>query len=337
MVSIFIFMKNMYLFCYILLVLLAVGCDIGEPYTEEYRLQYRRPVGLIMSHALDSLQLDGEGVKVGVIDAGFGGFRENDFTRNLKVAACRDFIDGDTTDFFGAGEHDHGTVVTGSIGGKQGQKVHGLAYGATYYLARTEDVATEPKADEVRLTEAVDWLVGEGVRIINISVAHVSFDDAPGYVPEDLDGRTALGSRHIDSVLNANPDLIIVVSAGNRGNKNWRYIMFPSDVEEVITVGSTDFEGISRWKSSGVGYENADYIKPDVATYPIPAGNSHTAPVITGLCALLRQIDPGLDRRAIIDLLHSSGSKADNPDRETGYGVPSSQKIIENLLHNKGA
>jgi subtilisin family serine protease len=307
------------------------GCENTNHYTDGYQYKYRRPIGLIMSHELGRLSLTGEGVKIGVIDAGYGGFLTDKYTKNLKVKDYKDFIDHDTTDFFTDKEHSHGTKVTSSIGGKNGEYVHGLAFEATYFLAKTEDVSSELAAEEKRLIDAVDWLVSKNVDIINISIAYTVFDDTEYYSKTDLDGKTALSSKHIDSVLLANPDLIITASAGNKGNKEWTNIMFPSDVKEVITVGSTDFEGQNRWKSSGIGPENLGYIKPDVVTYPIPSGNSHTAPVIAGLSALIKEKYPNLERTDFIEALHMSGSNAKQPNLEIGYGIPQSKELLMNL------
>lgn len=132
-------------------------------------------------------------------------------------------------------------------------------------------------------------------------------------------------------MLQANPNLIITVSAGNKGNKEWSNIMVPGDVREVITVGSTDFDGKNRWKSSGLGIENVGYLKPDVVTYPIPTGNSHTAPVIAGLCALLKEQYPYLTRKELINALHKTSSNANAPNREIGYGVPNSESLLMEL------
>jgi subtilisin family serine protease len=315
------------------LMALLTCCEISDSYTEGYRYQYRHPIGLIMSKKLDSLNLTGAGVKIGVIDAGFGDFKTNRFTKNLHVADYKDFLDKDTTAFFGSDEHDHGTIVTSSIGGKSDGLVHGLAYNATYFLAKTEDVSAEPKSDEIRLTQAVDWLVSQDVDLINISVAYTQFDDDKSYTQFYLDGRSAYSSMYLDSVLNVHPELIIVASAGNKGNKEWKNIMFPSDVAEVITVGSCDFEGEQRWKSSGIGVDFVDYIKPDVVTYPIPTGNSHTTPVIAGLCAIMIEYIPDIKRNELINILHASGSNADKPNLEIGYGIPQSEIMLNKLRY----
>jgi subtilisin family serine protease len=206
-----------------------------------------------------------------------------------------------------------------------------LAYNAEYYLAKTEDVRSELAVEEERLNEATEWLVEQNVDIINLSIAYHKFDDVDYYNQKDLDGETAISSVFIDSVLQANPNLIITVSAGNRGNKEWKNIMFPGDVREVITVGSSDFDGLTRWKSCGVGRAEVDYIKPDVVTYPIPTGNSHTAPVIAGLAGVLKEKYPNMTRQDLIRALQQTSSNANNSNLEIGYGVPQNKELLSYL------
>lgn len=314
---------------YLLPIIFVFSCkELTEFYTKEYKYSYARPIGLMMSKEFDSLNLSGKGIKIGVIDAGFGNFKTNDFTKNLNVVAYKNFIDEDTSNFFSNQESEHGTIVTKSIGGKNGEnQVHGLAFGAEYYLAKTDIYDKEPIEDEKRLIKAIDWLISQDVKLINISLGYTTFDDDTTYTNKDLDGRTALSSKYLDSLLNANKEIIIVSSAGNEGNKKWRYITFPSDVKEVISVGSTDFDGLTKYQSSGIGVDYVDYIKPEIATYPVPIGNSNTAPVITGLIACLLEKFP-IDRESTKQLLIESASNFNSPNREIGFGVPNTSKIV---------
>lgn len=317
---------------YLLVLVSGVSCrELTEFYTSEYTYSYARPVGLMMSAEFDSLQLSGKGIKIGVIDAGFGNFKTNEFTENLDVVACRDFIDEDTTGFFSSRESDHGTIVAKSIGGKNfDDKVHGLAFNAQYYLAKTDIVDQEPIEDEERMIRAIDWLISQNVKLVNISLGYTTFDDDHTYTNRDLNGKSALSSRFIDSILITNKDLIIVVSAGNEGNTRWNYLTFPSDVKDVITVGSTNFDGLTRYKSSGIGVDYVDYIKPEIATYPAPVGNSNTAPVITGLVACILEKET-LSRDEVKKILIEGSSNYNSPNKEIGYGVPKTSRILEKI------
>lgn len=316
----------------LLVVASTTSCkEMTDFYTKDYRYSYARPIGLMMSTEFDSLNLSGKDIKIGVIDAGFGNFNANEFTKNLDIVAYRDFVDEDTTDFFSSQENDHGTIVTKSIGGKNIEgKVHGLAFNAQYYLAKTDIIDQEPIEDENRMIRAIDWLIRQKVKLINISLGYTIFDDNKTYTNKDLNGKTALSSKYIDSILIANKDIIIVVSAGNEGSTKWKYLTFPSDVKDVITVGSTDFDGLSRYKSSGRGVDYVNYIKPEVATYPVPIGNSNTAPVITGLVACILERET-LKRDSIKKLLIEASSNYSSPNKEIGYGVPRTSQILAKL------
>ena len=69
--------------------------EVRGAWTSDYFRTYSRAVGQTMSRAFDSLNLSGRGVRIGVLDAGFGGFRTDRWTRGLHVAAWRDFTGGD--------------------------------------------------------------------------------------------------------------------------------------------------------------------------------------------------------------------------------------------------
>lgn len=55
----------------ILLMAYLYSCDIADLYTSTYQYKYRRPIGMMMSSKLDGMNLTGQSVKIGVIDAGF--------------------------------------------------------------------------------------------------------------------------------------------------------------------------------------------------------------------------------------------------------------------------
>lgn len=57
---------------------------------------YTHAQALMVDSLFDSLNLSGKGIRIGVLDAGFGTFRQRAWTRHLNVAAYADFVDGDT-------------------------------------------------------------------------------------------------------------------------------------------------------------------------------------------------------------------------------------------------
>lgn len=303
--------------------------EVRGAYTSEYMRTYSSAAGLMMCRSFDSLRLSGRGIRIGVLDAGFGGFRTDRWTKNLHVAAWRDFTGGDDAAFFDDAT-DHGTRVCANIGGFSGDTLRGLAFGADYYLAKTDCADAEPRTEEQQFIRGVEWLLAQGVDIITSSLGYTVFDDYEGYTPEMLDGRTSTLSRYLDSLLAARPELVFVQSAGNEGNRKWRYLSFPADVRRVITVGASDSKGASRYRSSARGSDGTEYVKPDFALPASPIGTSFSTPVVTGLCACLVEYRR-MSRDSLIDLLHASGTRAADPDRQIGYGVPQTAVILQRL------
>lgn len=273
---------------------------------------------------------EAQGVRLGVIDAGFGGFRTNEFTRDLAVAATRSFVEAAPADFF-ADPDRHGTEVCGYIGGRTASAVRGLASKATYLLAKGESQATELRADEAGVMAALDWMVSEAVQLINISLGYTTFDDEQPYTPAMMDGQTTRITRHLAGLLERDPMLVVVVSAGNQGRQEWRSITAPGDAEHAITVGSAERGGDRRRSSSGVGHPDVTFVKPDLVIASGRGGGSVAAAVVSGLVACLREARPNATRAEITTALRAAGSNAESPNRGIGYGVPNAMEALRVL------
>lgn len=304
--------------------------EVRGSWTAGYSRTYSHAVGQIMSPAFDSLNLCGRNIRIGVLDAGFGGFRTNRWTRSLHVAARKDFTSGADDALFDADGEDHGTRVCVNLGGRSGDTICGLAWGATYFLAKTDCAAVEPRAEERQMIRGIEWLLAHEVDVISSSLSYTTFDDFDGYTPAMIDGRTSVLSRYLDSLLAARPGLVFVQSAGNEGDSEWRYIGFPADVRQVITVGACDFDGDARYRSSGIGRDDTGVIKPDLVVSASPIGTSFSTPVISGLCACLLEYRR-MERDSLIRLLQASATNAAAPDCRIGYGVPRTELILQRL------
>lgn len=303
-----------------------------EHYTHIGKREYTDVPAMIVDSIYDSLNLSGRGIKIGVLDSGFGGLRQRSWTKNLQIAAYANFVSGDTLGFFSektGKDSDHGAYSCACIGGSLSQDtIKGLAWNATYYLAEIDEMNAEPRMEEVRMMAAIRWLLDNEVDIITSSCGYTVFDDYDGYTVQMLDGHSSRISSFIDSVLQSNPNLIFIQSMGNKGNKSWRYENFPADVREVISVGAVERDGTTRATYSGLGWEKTDYIKPDVCAYVQPPrrGTSFSAPAIAGLCAALLELKT-MNRKELINILNSSGLNCDAPNNEIGYGVPQTSRM----------
>ena len=305
--------------------------------------------GIYLSYALHQINAGvflekgwlGEGVDIGVIDGGFFGANEDERIQHLfenkQVKEAKDFFSPPKIDFYREKKSEgeiHGTMVTTAIAGFNPQKkqLFGVGLKSNFYFARTESSQKEARIEEDNWIAAIEWLDSLGVRLANSSLGYATgfTNPAESYTPEQMDGKTSLigqGAR----IAVKEKGMILVVSAGNEGeNKVWGGIVStPGDVEEVISVGANDSNGLKMAYSSK-GVENVDFIKPDLTVYS-EFGTSLAAPIVTGIVALMIEKNPKLKSSEVKEILKFSGSLSSTPNNFVGYGFPDCSKIIAYL------
>lgn len=132
------------------------------------------------------------GLKVGVIDTGFEGYRDlrgRDLPPEERIQT-NSFRDDDDIE----AEEDHGTAVA--------EIIYDMVPEVELYLTNIETAGD--------LAEAMTWLINEGVHVINMSLGF--FNGGPG------DGTGPI----VDTVENApQRDIPFVTSAGNQAGRHW--------------------------------------------------------------------------------------------------------------------
>ena len=149
------------------------------------------------------------------------------------------------------------------------------------------------------------------------------------YSPADVDGNSSAITRAA-RIATEEKGMLVVISAGNDGNKNFKVISLPSDAKGVITVGATDFTHWSKAQYSSIGPETLDYTKPDVACFS-RSGTSFSAPVIAGLAACIMEADNGLSNKAVKEIILAASHLHTRPNNYIGHGVPDANKILAQL------
>jgi subtilisin family serine protease len=309
----------------------------------------RNEDGIYLSYALHQINagvfiekgLMGQGVDIGVIDGGFFDAPNDPNLRHLfenkKVKNTKDFFSPPKVDFYGEKKSEgeiHGSLVTTAIAGFNSDKkqLFGLGLKSNFYFARTESSQREARIEEDNWIAAIEWLDSLGVRLANSSLGYATGFTNPveSYKPEQMDGKTSLIGQGARMAVNEK-GMILVVSAGNEGeNKAWGGIVStPGDVEEVISVGANDENGLKMAYSSK-GAENVGFIKPDLTIYS-EFGTSLAAPIVTGIVALMLEKNPNLKFSEVKEILKFSGSLSSSPNNFVGYGFPDCKKIIEYL------
>ena len=205
---------------------------------------------------------------------------------------------------------------------------------------RIEDDLSEHLVEQDYWAAALEFADSVGVDVVNTSLGYHQFDDSTkNYRYRDLNGRFALMSRQ--AARSADKGMILVCSAGNTGTGTWKKITPPGDAENVLTVGAVDKEGVLA-VFSAVGNTADGRVKPDVmalgrkafvmgtdGTVGTANGTSFSSPIMCGMVACLWQALPKLTAKQIIELVRSSGDRADCPDNIYGYGIPDMWKAYQ--------
>ena len=286
--------------------------------------------------------LNGNGVTIGVIDAGYYGVSDSPALGHLltgnRILGIRDYINPKKTNHFDekeTGSDFHGTEVLTAITGKtHDDKIQfGLATQAKFYLARTDTGGREFRGEEDNWVSAMEWMDSLGVRLINTSLGYAKGFSNPkeDYKPEQMNGNTSTIAKAA-KIATEEKGIILVVSAGNEGSdRDWRIISTPADVEGVIAVGATNEVGLKMGYSS-IGPDFLDYLKPNVSCFSL-YGTSLAAPVITGFVACLLQANPKLTNQALKNYLQKSASLYPFGNNYIGYGIPNAAKALDLMLN----
>jgi subtilisin family serine protease len=287
--------------------------------------------------------LNGNGINIGVIDAGFYGANDNQTLKHLferkQILGVKDYVNPKKQDYFGERESAsdfHGTEVLNAITGRDFKEniQIGLATNANFYLARTDSGNKEFRGEEDNWMAAMEWMDSLGVRLINTSLGYAKGFSNPkeSYTPEQMDGKTSVIARAAKMAVDEK-GIVLVVSAGNEGDESsWRIVSTPADVDGVIAVGATNELGMKMGYSS-IGPEFLTYMKPNVSCFSL-FGTSLAAPVITGFVACVMQAYPTLTNKEIRSILEKSANLYPYGNNFIGFGIPNAKRAL-NLAAKK--
>ncbi len=312
----------------------------GEGYNQIYMLR---------GDYLHKQGYKGNGVVIGVFDSGFNNANNIEgfshlFSEN-KILKTWDFVAAHDNVFDDDG---HGTNVLSCMAANIENRFTGTAPEASFLLFRTEDARTEFRIEEDNWVAAAEMADSLGVDIINSSLGYSDFDDpAMTYTYGDMNGHTTRISK--GAAMAARKGIIVVNSAGNSGNRAWRYITAPADADSILAVGATnDLGSVTGFSSRGPSADGR--VKPDVVaqgggtTVLSTAGEvrksngtSFSSPVMAGMVACLLQAFPQKSNVELLNIIRESAHLYENPNDSAGYGIPDFRKafIINSFQENK--
>ena len=273
----------------------------------------------------------GRGIRIGIADGGF--YRANSML-SIPQDQCLGYADltDEKEDIFGS-SGSHGTMCLSTIMATQVDYT-GAATEAEYYLFRTEEEYTESPKEIDNWVAAIEMADSIGLHIVSTSLGYTTFDDAQMDLQyADMDGRTSRAAQA--AVIAAQKGMLLVVAAGNDGNKDWHYLSTPADADSVLTVGAVDVDGqIAAFSSYGPSADGR--VKPEVCAmgkgtsiiHPendsIMGGNgtSFACPLIAGMAACLWSASPDATNMEIRERIIRSADRYTQPHEQYGYGIP---------------
>ncbi len=320
-----------------------------EPKDDGWNGYYGRAmhqIHMVNGHYLHSKGYTGKGMLVAIMDAGFINVDRLDVFRKLhdngQIVGTWDFVDGDNHVY---AHGTHGTNVFSIMGGNLPGVFVGAAPDAHYYLFRTEDGKSETPLEEFNWIAAAEFADSAGVDIINTSLGYALYDDEDmSYSHESLDGKTAFISQAAN--IAAQKGILVIASAGNKGNMPWKYVTPPADAPNILSIGAVDGQrNYSSFSSLGPTFD--ERVKPNVSGLgtgtayfsiynEITRGNgtSYSAPLIAGLATCLWQGHRDKTNFEIMEVIEQAATQYEEPDEYMGYGIADFYKATKLIEDN---
>src|SRR6266550_245680 len=278
--------------------------------------------------------MDATGVRVGIFDTGFD--TANPAFNGITITAQHDFVFNDDTvrDQPGkdvSGAQSHGTETWSLFAGEVAGRLHGIARGANFLLAKTEDIRSETRVEEDNYVAALEWADSIGVDIVSSSLGYLIFDNGFSYTPSQLNGDVAVTTVAADMAVQRG--ILVVTAAGNDGPFS-RTLSTPADADSVLTIGAEDSLGtIAIFSSRGPtadGRIKPDFTAPGVAVCVLTGvgqarrgdGTSFATPLLAASAALVKQMHPSLLPMDLRAAFRSTATKRAAPDTIYGWGRP---------------
>lgn len=284
----------------------------------------------------------GEGIRIAVFDNGFAGtdtleafeaaINQTFFTRNLVNPTATVYESGQ-----------HGTNVWSIIAAKSND-YQGIAQQSDFALFVTEDTNREHPLEMYYWARAAEVADSLGIDIINSSLGYFEFENSTF----DLNKNPELSFPIISSAARIAhlKGIVVVNSAGNEGNKDWKYHLYPANEPSVFSVGSSN--SIERAANfSSYGYPNGE-IKPNViaqgrgiqvinsdGSITPTIGTSFASPIITGFTSCLWEAYPNWSANMLKSQIEASAHLYNNPTNHEGYGIPNFKSIYLEYSNEK--
>jgi subtilisin family serine protease len=287
-------------------------------------VQYTWGIRRLNAHKLHQRKITGKGIIVGHLDTGVDG------RHSALKSAIAEFAEFDDLGFEVTptpkphDTDDHGTHTAGTIAGRT---VNKRAIGVAPEAALASAIVIEGGNAIARVLAGMDWVIGKGARVLNMSLGFRGFTEDFLVITQILRDRGVLP----------------VFAVGNEGPGTSRS---PGNYAEALSVGAMDSPGAVADFSSSRRFDRQDdplvpdLVAPGVAVVSaMPGGklqemdgSSMATPHIAGLAALLMSVKPD---KTIVEIeraiLGSCTPLPGQPRHRQNRGVPDAVAALKLL------
>lgn len=332
---------------------LTAGCraELARAYpnnSDDY--YYNRVIGADLLHAQD---ITGRGVTIAVLDSGF--WEHNALQRatdgKRRVLARYDAI-ADMTPAQMTDESGHGSHMSSIIGNSSATVITGKHTASVSYKGVAPDANLIPikvvdargNADYLDILRGLQWVLDNhksyNIRVLNVSLAATPrFDYWDDPINQAVFKLWQAGITVIAAAGNDGPEYSTIGSPGNNP-----YVITVGAVTDSWTPMDRSDDYIPDFSSRGptaVGHIKPDIVAPgghitglvppdstlarESPDYVLPngdfvsTGSSQAAALVSGIAALLLQVEPSLSNNDIKCMLTRTAEPAINPDGRLAY------------------
>ena len=289
---------------------------------------------------LHQQNLNGKGIDIAVFDAGFNNLNKLTFFNQGNSKNSFNLVNANEDIY--TNNDEHGVNVISCMAANVPYKYVGAAPEANYHLFNTENNLSEFPIEEYNWAKAAEIADSLGVDIITSSLGYTEFDNKIFvHKKKEFSGNKTIIAQAANMAVNNG--ILVVISAGNEGNKIWESISTPADADNVITVGACNTDKKAAAFTS-VGFVKRNKVKPELATLgesvnlvneygKIIKGNgtSYSAPLIAGAAACLLQGNRMKIPIEVKQAMTLSANQYYHANELLGYGIPD-MKLTHRLL-----
>lgn len=252
-------------------------------------------------------------VTIAILDSGITSNHED---LQANIVPGYDFVnnDSDPEDNLGHGTHVAG-IAAGIANNETG--IAGVASGSKIMPVKVLD--DNGNGNYATIINGIKYAADHGADVINLSLGSAGTSSA---MQEAVNYAISRGAN-------------VVAAAGNSSGP----VMFPANCDGVIAVGAIDNSGNQAYYSN-FGPE-LDVVAPgsnitstfisNPSSYATMSGTSMASPVVSGVVALVRAVNPSLTPAAVTDIIQKSAQDLGEAgfDNYYGYGLVNALKAVQ--------